>query len=642
MRRPPEPMDYPQQIGRYEMRRMVGRGGMAIVVEAWDPVLHRTLAVKLVNKTKLDPSIASDALQRFKREAQAAARLTHPNVVQVYEYGEEDEYAWIAMEYVAGKPLTAYLGEGLRTEVQRVRDIIGQLLDALAYSHAQGVVHRDIKPSNLLVTPEGQIKVSDFGIARVETSNLTQRGDMLGTPSYMSPEQYMGEAPDGRTDVFSVGVILYEMLTGERPFKGDSSGQIMQRILHDTPTNPSELNAQVPPPADWVVQKALAKDAEDRFASAREFQSALYDAIQDAQPEDTSDAQPDDAARSKHGLISAARKLRGLRRGASDALGPASRAGPTFAPEAPSTQAKTRILFVDDEERILTALKNIFRGKYHVLTATNGQEALEFMRKFQIPVVVSDQRMPGMLGVDLLRRSRESSPDTVRILLTGYSDLASIVGSINDGEVYRFISKPWDNQELQQVIAEAVAIGNRLLERQRSQLTPPAKLDGAVLVLDERREVFNALTGMAGDKVKLLHARSIQEALTFLDTGEVAILIADIDIDAENYLVFFNQLKGQYPQILVLVTTGASDSELVIHLINEAQIYRFLNKPVSLSMLQQYLHSAIGRYAEYQSSPELLERHRVRETKAKDASFGQMLRERLKSLRLPFASRRAP
>ena len=329
-------------------------------------------------------------------------------------------------------------------------------------------------------------------------------------------------------------------------------------------------------------------------------------------------------------------------RGASGALGPASRAGPTFAPEAPSTQAKTRILFVDDEERILTALKNIFRGKYHVLTATNGQEALEFMRKFQIPVVVSDQRMPGMLGVDLLRRSRESSPDTVRILLTGYSDLASIVGSINDGEVYRFISKPWDNQELQQVIAEAVAIGNRLLERQRSQLTPPAKLDGAVLVLDERREVFNALTGMAGDKVKLLHARSIQEALTFLDTGEVAILIADIDIDAENYLVFFNQLKGQYPQILVLVTTGASDSELVIHLINEAQIYRFLNKPVSLSMLQQYLHSAIGRYAEYQSSPELLERHRVRETKAKDASFGQMLRERLKSLRLPFASRRAP
>jgi serine/threonine-protein kinase len=630
-------MEYPPIIGRYEVRRAVGRGGMAVVLEAWDPVLHRTLAIKLVDRHRLDPAVAGDALRRFKREAQAAARLTHPNVVQVYEYGEEADYAWIAMEYVAGKPLTAYLGEGLRTEVLRVRDIVGQLLDALAYSHTQGVVHRDIKPANLLVTPEGQIKVTDFGIARMEASNLTQRGDMLGTPSYMSPEQYMGEATDGRTDIFSAGVILYELLTGERPFRGDSSGQIMQRILHDTPPNPSELNAKVPPAADWVVQKALAKDAQDRFPSAREFQVALYAALPDQQGADA--AAPADAGRNSQGLVSAARKLRGLSRGASDTIAPG--AAPTFAADPAPTVSKTRILFVDDEERILTALKNVFRGKYHVLTAANGQEALDFMRKFKIPVIVSDQRMPGMLGVDLLRRSREISPDSVRILLTGYSDLASIVGSINDGEVYRFISKPWDNLELTQVIAEAAAIGNRMLERQRTKLTPPAQLDGAVLVLDDRREVFGALTSMAGDQVKLLHARSIQEALTFLERGEVAILIADIDIEAENYLVFFNQLKSNYPQILVLVTTSASDSELVIHLINEAQIYRFLNKPVNLSLLQQYLHSAIARYAEYKTSPELLERHRVAESQVKDASFGQMLRDRLKSFRLPFASARA-
>ena len=192
----------------------------------------------------------------------------------MYEYGEEEAYAWIAMEYVPGKPLTAYLEEGLRTEIRRVRDIIGQLLDALAYSHGQGVVHRDIKPSNLLVTADGQIKVTDFGIARIEASNFTQRGDMLGTPSYMSPEQYMGEATDGRSDIFATGVILYELLTGERPFTGDSSGQIMQKILHDTPVNPSELNPQVPPQVDWVLQKALAKDVDDRFSSAREFQVA--------------------------------------------------------------------------------------------------------------------------------------------------------------------------------------------------------------------------------------------------------------------------------------------------------------------------------------------------------------------------------
>ena len=615
---------------------------MAIVLEGWDPVLHRTIAVKLVDKTKLDSSIAQDALRRFKREAQAAARLGHPNIVQVYEYGEEGDYAWIAMEYVAGKPLTAYLEEGLRTEVVRVRDIVGQLLDALAYSHVQGVVHRDIKPANLLVTAEGIIKVTDFGIARVEASVLTQRGDMLGTPSYMSPEQYMGEALDGRSDIFSTGVILYELLTGQRPFVGDSSGQIMQKILHDTPVNASELNPLVPPPVDWVLQKALAKELDDRFSSAREFQASLYSAIPDA-PAGHADAPrsapPPDALRTSPGLINAARKLRTLSRNGGDTLGPGSSAAPAvFATESPQAQAKTRILFVDDEERILSALKTIFRNKYHVLTAANGQEALEFVRKFKIPVIVSDQRMPGMLGVELLRRARELTPDSVRILLTGYSDLASIVGSINDGEVYRFISKPWDNQELQQVITEAVAIGNRMLERQHGQLSLPAKVDAAVLVLDERQDVYGALMRMVGNSLELLHAKNIQGALTQLESKEVAVLVADIDMEAENYLVFFNLLKNKYPQILVIVLTSASDSELVIHLINEAQIYRFLNKPVNLSLMQQYLHSALGRYAEYKGAPELLERHKVKESaKARDSSFGQMLLGRLKSFKSRFA-----
>jgi serine/threonine-protein kinase len=433
-------------------------------------------------------------------------------------------------------------------------------------------------------------------------------------------------------------VILYELLTGERPFRGDSSGQIMQRILHDTPINPSELNPLVPPTVDWLIGKALAKDVQDRFASAREFQAALYTAIPDAVPDHA--APGSEPVKAQPGFLHSARKLRTLSRGSGETIGAGAGAAPVFAPEAP-VQTKTRILFVDDEERILTALKTIFRGKYHVLTAANGQEALEFISKFKIPVIVSDQRMPGMTGVELLRKSVEVSPDSVRILLTGYSDLASIVGSINDGEVYRFISKPWDNQELQNVIAEAVTIGNKLIERQRQQLAPPARLDGAVLVLDERREVFEALNGMAGGSVKLIHARNIQEALMLLETTEVAILVADIDMEAENYLVFFNLLKSKYPQILVLVLTSASDSELVIHLINEAQIYRFLNKPVNLSLMQQYLHSAIGRHAEYRSAPELLDRHRVRQSKSAEGAFGRGILDRLKTIKWPFVPARS-
>jgi serine/threonine-protein kinase len=409
----------------------------------------------------------------------------------------------------------------------------------------------------------------------------------------------------------------------------------MQKILHDTPANPSQLNPLLPPPIDWVVQKALAKEPDDRFQTAREFQAALFSALPDsvtAHPT-TDVGAPPDTLRTNQGLLNAARKLRTLSKPGDAGSTMRPQAAPVFAPEPAPLPQRPRVLFVDDEERILNALKNIFRSRYHVLTAANGQEALEFIKKFRIPVIVSDQRMPGMLGVELLRRARELSPDSVRILLTGYSDLASIVGSINDGEVYRFISKPWDNQELQKVIAEAVAIGNRMLERPAAQVQLPASVEAAILVLDERRDVYGAIDKMAGQTYDLVHVKTIQEALNLLEAKEVALLVADIDMEAENYLLFFNLLKRKYPEVLTIVLTSASDSELVIHLINEAQIFRFLNKPVSLSLMHQYIHSALGRYVEFKNSPALLERHRVPEShKANDSAFGQGLRERLRSL----------
>jgi serine/threonine-protein kinase len=634
-------MNTPSTIGRYEIRGVLGEGGMATVYEGWDPVLHRTLAVKLVDQSTLDAESKPEVLRRFKREAQAAARLAHANVVQVFEYGEEGDYCFIAMEYVSGKPLTAYLGEGLKSELHRVRDIIGQLLEALAYSHTQGVVHRDIKPGNLLVTREGTIKVTDFGIARIEASSVTQHGHMLGTPSYMSPEQYLGDTPDGRADLFAAGVLLYELLTGVKPFAGESNGQIMNKILYETPVDPSRLNPLLPPGVDWVVQKALSKAPEDRFNNAREFREALFNAITDDAGEPTGNRVDvvSDGSRGS-GVLSSARKLRTLAR-TNEPLGPmpeSTMSGLSQLSEFITTQsARARVLFVDDEERILTALKTIFRGRYHVLTAANGQEALDFIGKFKIPVIVSDQRMPGMQGVELLRRARELSPDSVRILLTGYSDLASIVGSINEGEVYRFISKPWDNQDLQLIISEAVEIGQHMIDR-KGGTAQQVKMGAAVMVLDQRPGVFDALRRLLGSTHELVYAPTIDQALLQLEQREIGVLVADIDTEVENYLILFNQLKQKYPQILVIVLTGASDSEMVIHLINEAQIYRFLNKPVNLGLMQQHLSGAIGRYAEYQSSPELLERHKVKETeKVESTAFGRGLMERLKSLRNVFA-----
>jgi len=634
-------MNIPSRIGRYEIRGVLGEGGMATVFEAWDPVLHRTLAVKLVDQSTLDPEAKPEVLRRFKREAQAAARLAHANVVQVYEYGEEADYCFIAMEHVSGKPLTAYLGEGLKSELHRVRDIIGQLLEALAYSHTQGVVHRDIKPGNLLVTREGTIKVTDFGIARIEASSVTQHGHMLGTPSYMSPEQYLGDTPDGRADLFATGVLLYELLTGVKPFAGESNGQIMNKILYETPIDPSRLNPLLPPGVDWVVQKALAKAPEDRFNNAREYREALFNAIPDDLGE-TAGTRADALADPNRGagVLNAARKLRTLARTNESSVSPADStvSGLAALGEFNTTQSsRPRVLFIDDEERILTALKTIFRGRYHVLTAANGQEALDFIGKFKIPVIVSDQRMPGMQGVELLRRARELSPDSVRILLTGYSDLASIVGSINEGEVYRFISKPWDNQDLQLIISEAVEIGQHMIDR-KSAAAQQAKMSAGIMVLDQRPGVFDALRRLLGSTHELVYAPTIDQALFQMEQREIGVLVADIDNEVDNYLILFNQLKQKYPQILVIVLTSASDSEMVIHLINEAQIYRFLNKPVNLGLMQQHLSGAIGRYAEYQSSPELLERHKVKGSeKAQASAFGRGLVERLKSLRNVFA-----
>jgi serine/threonine protein kinase len=539
-------MNIPSRIGRYEIRGVLGEGGMATVFEAWDPVLHRTLAVKLVDQSTLDPEAKPEVLRRFKREAQAAARLAHANVVQVYEYGEEADYCFIAMEHVSGKPLTAYLGEGLKSELHRVRDIIGQLLEALAYSHTQGVVHRDIKPGNLLVTREGTIKVTDFGIARIEASSVTQHGHMLGTPSYMSPEQYLGDTPDGRADLFATGVLLYELLTGVKPFAGESNGQIMNKILYETPIDPSRLNPLLPPGVDWVVQKALAKAPEDRFNNAREYREALFNAIPDDLGE-TAGTRADALADPNRGagVLNAARKLRTLARTNESSVSPADStvSGLAALGEFNTTQSsRPRVLFIDDEERILTALKTIFRGRYHVLTAANGQEALDFIGKFKIPVIVSDQRMPGMQGVELLRRARELSPDSVRILLTGYSDLASIVGSINEGEVYRFISKPWDNQDLQLIISEAVEIGQHMIDR-KSAAAQQAKMSAGIMVLDQRPGVFDALRRLLGSTHELVYAPTIDQALFQMEQREIGVLVADIDNEVDNYLILFNQLK---------------------------------------------------------------------------------------------------
>jgi serine/threonine-protein kinase len=267
-------METLETLGKYEIRRPLGRGATGVVYEGWDPIIARRVAIKTVRLPNETDSETEDALARFRREAQAAGRLTHPNIVGVFDYGETSDLAFIVMEFVDGPPLKSLLDRHERFALPDIVRIMEDLLAGLQFSHQRGVVHRDIKPANIMLTSSGQAKITDFGIARIESSSMTQAGQVLGTPAYMSPEQFMGQVVDARTDIYSSGVMLYQLLTGDRPFEGSMSA-IMHKALNTDPPSPSQISVTVPRAFDVVVRRAMARRPDDRYRTATEFAEAL-------------------------------------------------------------------------------------------------------------------------------------------------------------------------------------------------------------------------------------------------------------------------------------------------------------------------------------------------------------------------------
>src|SRR5687768_14474415 len=260
-----------QRIGeRYTLVSRLGGGGMADVWLADDSMLGRRVALKFLHER-----FAQDAsfVERFRREAQAAAGLQHPNVVGVYDRGETDDRPWIAMEYVEGASLKDLINRGLT--VGEAVEIIRQVLQGTKFSHERGIIHRDLKPQNVLIDREGRARVVDFGIARAGASEITQTGSVMGTAQYLSPEQAQGLDVTPSSDLYSIGVILYEALTGRVPFEGDSAVAVALKQVSEQPHPPSRLNPAIPPALDAVVMRALAKDPANRFATADEFIAAL-------------------------------------------------------------------------------------------------------------------------------------------------------------------------------------------------------------------------------------------------------------------------------------------------------------------------------------------------------------------------------
>jgi eukaryotic-like serine/threonine-protein kinase len=271
-------VDELKSLGRYQIRGVLGKGAMGLVYDGHDPKLDRRVAIKTILTRTLDEATAKHYSMRFQREVRAVARLNHRNIVQVYDFGNEGELAYIVMEYIKGRELKDAFDAKERFDLGKIFRLMTELLDALECAHEAGIIHRDVKPANVMVDAAGHAKLTDFGVARFtepdgEQAEATRAGTIIGTPSYMSPEQIQGQPLDRRTDIFSAGVLFYQLLTGQKPFEG-TQWALAKKIIQDDPVWPSAL-VQIPAAIDRVVARAMAKLPDKRYQNARGFAEAL-------------------------------------------------------------------------------------------------------------------------------------------------------------------------------------------------------------------------------------------------------------------------------------------------------------------------------------------------------------------------------
>lgn len=266
-----QPVAALERLGRYEILGKLGQGAMGVVYKARDPLIERILAIKTVNLAGLSRDEADSYEQRFYREAKSAGRLNHPNIVTIHDVGRSDGLAYIAMEFLEGGSLREIIDSGVVLPPDKTVKIAYQIAKGLAFAHQNDVVHRDVKPANIMVLKNGAVKIMDFGVALLPTGSLTMAGTAFGSPKYMSPEQVVGRQVDGRSDIFSLGAVLYELLTGVPPYQGEDLNAILYQVINDMPPAPSSRNPEVPAALDAIVLKAMAKHPDDRYRNARDL-----------------------------------------------------------------------------------------------------------------------------------------------------------------------------------------------------------------------------------------------------------------------------------------------------------------------------------------------------------------------------------
>ena len=571
-------------VGRYEVGSLIAKGPTGAVYRGREG--ERLVAIKLIHRS----SISDERLAQLRAAAHVMARMRHPAIVPFLELIDHERTIGLVSEFAVGESLAARLKANEFPDLKHTWDTMHQVLEALEAAHAVGMHHGNLKPANIFIDREGHVAVSDFGIA-----GLT--GTDGGTVEFMAPEQISEGITDARTDIYQAGGLAYLLVTKRMPFEGTRE-EVSHRVLQERPTDPSQYAPKIAWQLDWVIQRALSKDPNDRFPGAREFLDGLRLGLQESMgaplplapkriapvtaPEQEKPKEEPPPPPPKESLALKAKMI---------AKAPAA---PPPAPAAPPPAPKVKVLFVDDDERVLNALRMLFRDIYDVSTANGAEAALQMLKSTAPQIVVSDQRMPGMAGVELLREVRKQMPRTVRILLTGYSDLAAMVGSINEGEVFRFVKKPWDNDEIKETLAEAAALISKIVSPVAKPIAPRS---GSLLVIDTDSALAHGLKRLIAGEATVHEAKNAAEAAKILQTQDVAAVIADMRAGATGLVSLFKLLKSKRPDTLSILLSDQPDSEVVAEMINQAGVHRFLSKPVNARELRGHVADALRRYA---------------------------------------------
>ncbi len=650
-------MSEPRRIGKYEIQALLGKGASAGVFAGLDG--DKRVALKIANRATVPPA----TLARLRESAGALARVRHPAIASFIELVETDKALCIVSEVAEGEPATAMLKDGARPELRLAWEIARQVLEAIEATHARGVLHGEVRPGNVIVDKQGRVKLTDLGLydlaPNIATAymapeqftgeTLTPRTDLYQAAALVY-HLVAGKVPFAGTRDEMAHRIAQERPTDPSSFVDKLAWQldwVIQRALSKDPMDRFgsarefmdglRLGMQdsigsplpVPAPAPATVEKKPAAPAPAPQAKAAapkpveaKPEPAKPQAAKPAAPKpaplelEARPEAPEPEAPKPEAPKPEAPKAETPKPGAAKAETPqpavklsdrAKLLVPVPIDEPEPEGPRTRILFVDDEERVLNALRALFRNDYEVFTAQSAAAGLELAKRESIPVVVSDQRMPGMTGVEMLRELKKTSPRAVRMLLTGYSDLASLVGSINEGEVFRFVRKPWDNEEIRAMVADAVAAAGKLA--QRAPAAPETKggalsprSAGSLLVIDPGQSLAKGLERLVAGEAVVQLVATVPEAAKLLQVNEYAAIVADQRAGKDDLVKLFRVVKAKRPGTLSILVAEEPDAELVAELINQAQIYRFLAKPIDGKELRAHVSAALRHYAQFKQS----------------------------------------